>query len=104
MVTETPGGCHPHDTQTRIIMTLAPMAQAPSFQITQHPLRQVLLYSAITPTLPGARRVGMGIINEKVTALLHYQEYLPPPGGISALSSTVRFLSQSQSCWLDAIA
>lgn len=29
----------------------------------------------------------MGIISERVTALLHYQEFLPPPGGISALSS-----------------
>jgi hypothetical protein len=58
---------------TRIIMTLAPRVQAPSFQITQHLLRQVLSYSTITPTLPGARRIGMGIINERVTALLHYK-------------------------------
>lgn len=79
-------------------MTLAPMAQAPSWQILQHPSRQVLSYPAITPTLPGASRVGMGIIIEKVTALLPYQEYLPPPGGISALSSTVHFLSQTQNC------
>lgn len=62
------------------------------------PLEAGPLYPAITPTLPGARRVGMGIIIEKVTTLLHDQEYLPPPGGISALSSAVHFLSQTQSC------
>lgn len=38
----------------------------PPSRITQHLSRQVLEGPAITPTLPGARRLGKGIIKEEV--------------------------------------
>lgn len=91
---EPPGGCLPHDTHSRSQHDSSTgWPGPPHCRITQHPLRQVLERPAITPTLPGARRVGMEIIKEEGDRpFLHHQKYLPPPAGISVVGLIVHSL------------
>lgn len=66
VVAEPSSCCHPYDTYSPSQHDSSMgWPGPPHCTITQHPLRQVLERPAITPTLPGARRVGMGIIKEE---------------------------------------